>query len=115
MNIPIGEATNNAKQVIIRVVIIEGNKDTFSVVYFKANKEGFICGIPFIKIYPIIIKSIDRVINAENITIPLINLLNLFNYFTFLFSTENNTLINRININNTTPVAINASLCKSAA
>lgn len=110
MNIPIGDAIIKAKKVIIRVVIIAGSKETFSVVYSKANNEGFIYGIPLIKIYPIIANKVEKVAKAENITIPLINLLSLFNYATFLFNIENRPFKSNININNTTPVAINASL-----
>ena len=79
VNIPIGQEINKDKNVIIKVVIIAGNKETFSVVYSKANREGFICGIPFIKIYPIIINKIEKVKNAESITRVLISLLNLVN------------------------------------
>lgn len=112
---PIGAAINKDKNVIIKVVTTAGNKDTFCVLYSKANNEGFIYGTPLIKIYPMIINSIEKVENPEKNTSPLINLLNLFNYVTFLFNTENNPLISKIKTNNTTPVPINASLCKSAA
>lgn len=66
-----------AKNVIISVVIKAGNKDTFFVVYSRANREGSKKGMPLIKIYPIIIKSMEKVARAENITIPFINLLKL--------------------------------------
>lgn len=46
VNIPIGSASANENAINIIVVIREGIRDTFSLVYCRANKEGLICGRP---------------------------------------------------------------------
>jgi len=60
----------------IIVVIIAGNKDILSVVYSNWNNDGFKLEIPFIKMCETIEKRIPNVINADNFTVSLRNLLN---------------------------------------
>ena len=59
-----GDAIIRDKNVIIKVVIIAGKSDTLFVVYFKANKDGFMWGTPFIKTYKIIDNNIPNVRKA---------------------------------------------------
>ena len=47
---PIGTAKISDISVKVKVFIIAGIIETFSLVYFHAKSEGFIFGIPFIRI-----------------------------------------------------------------
>ena len=46
---PIGTAKIRAISVKVTVFIIAGIIETFSLVYFQAKSDGFILGIPFIR------------------------------------------------------------------
>lgn len=71
-----GVAIINVRNINIKVVIIAGNKDTFSIVYSGKNNDGLKLGIPLINMYAIMKKSTLNVINAADFTAYFKSLLN---------------------------------------
>ena len=59
-----GTASAKDKRVIVTVFIMAGSIETFSLLYSRANREGFKLGMPLISIYATIITTTAAVITA---------------------------------------------------